>query len=122
MIKTHHTDGKEGNIFHPFQFSVLRSSSKPVLSMEVSKLFIRKNFVGAHQDAIAVQSPDLTSTGELHHRKKFFRAGILYSGAILPMAGQAPGCMLLGSLNWIFLALGENRSCILPKKANLLPL
>lgn len=87
--------------------------------MEVSKLFIRKNLVGAHQYTIVVQSPGLTFTGKLHQREKLFKAGILYSGAILPMARQAPECMLLGSLNWVFLALGESRNCVLPKKANL---
>lgn len=119
MIKTHCKDGKEMKTFHPFQLSVLHSSSKDVLSVEVSKLFIRKNLVGSHQHTIAVHSPDLTFTGKLHQREKFLRAGILYSGAILSMAGQALESMLLGSLNWIFLALGKNRDCVLPKKANL---
>lgn len=86
MIKAPHKDGKEIKIFHPFQLALLHSSSKPVLSMEVSKPFLRKKLVGAHQHTIAVQSPDVTFTGKLHHREKFFRAGILYSGAILPMA------------------------------------
>lgn len=38
------------------------------------------------------------------------------------MAGQAPECMLLGSLNWIFLTLGKNRKSIMPKKAILVSL
>lgn len=33
------------------------------------------------------------------------------------MAGQAPECMLLGSLNWVFLTLGKTKKSIMPKKA-----
>lgn len=46
----------------------------------------------------------------------------LFSGTILPMDGQAPECILLGSLNWIFLTLGKNRKSVMPKKAILVSL
>lgn len=45
-----------------------------------------------------------------------------FSGNILPMAGQAPECILLGSLSWIFLTLGKTRKTIMPKKAVLVSL
>lgn len=38
------------------------------------------------------------------------------------MAGQAPECILLGSLSWIFLTLGKTRKSIMPKKAVLVSL
>lgn len=73
VIKTHHKEGKEMKNFHLFQLAVLHSSSKPVLCMEVSKLFIRRTLWGhVSTPLLCSQSPDLTFTGKLHQRERFF--------------------------------------------------
>lgn len=104
--------------FSLFHFPILHSSGK------FCKLFIRKDITGAHEHAVAVQPPCLEISVDPRQRVvprsscklKFF---ILFSGTILPMAGQAPEPVLLASLKWVLTTL---RKSVMSEKTILVSL
>lgn len=104
--------------FSLFHFPILHSSGK------FCKLFIRKDITGAHDHAVAVQPPCLEISVDPRQRVvplsscklKFF---ILFSGTILPMAGQAPEPVLLASLKWVLTTL---RTSVMSEKTILVSL
>lgn len=116
----HHANGKERKISHPFQLSILHSSSKTVFNMEVSKLYLSGRTLWGHISMPLTCSHHIWPSLESFTRENSsseLECDTLFSGTILPMAGQAPECMLLGSLNWVFLTLGKTKKSIMPKKA-----
>lgn len=100
--------------------SILHSSSKSVFNMEVSKLYLSGRTLWGHISMPLTCSHHIWPSLESFTRENSsseLECDTLFSGTILPMAGQAPECMLLGSLNWVFLTLGKTRKSIMPKKA-----